>query len=627
MTKKQREEFRKFCQAGVFNLEKYQNYFLSDKFTEDELMQYLYVYFSGCKPNIPYDQDFVYHLAKDRPEMFVRAVRYNQAFLDSDRLAILTYVPLREDLKIHQEVWKHLHERETHLWKNVEEAFEKLTVLDAINILIDVVICLENWRFVEQEHIHDPHHLAAVYSCFVEMYLYKNPKITACTEEQAQDLLLEQLKKEDRPTEAVLKAISKWLKLNSTELYRYCYDDDFRPIEVDGKLTFEPSKTEHDRWHRDGKRYEINEQNYHSLAKECADQLIATGKIDIPKGRLPQDEHINYTLAIEDLKLKIFLEESCIEKLGKNQPSAFDLFKPLQAYSMNRYFRYEENLKKYAQAAPNWTLAYSQLYIESLIDDIQIYPFLFMSKVDYVNMNFRAMKVPENTTEQLTNHFSFRLGKKQKYFNRFQRKYDVFKQPFIQLGDMLFSPMMFFATNRWFYPALQFSVENLDKRGNGKLRKESATQMEAFLGERFEEKGWCVKITNEQEATAMNGDVDLIIQDANTTLFIQLKRTKLRLNLKDAYNEKVISVSKAAQQLNDAVQYLEAAENGIFELKQPLVKWIVTTSYEHVSELIDGCKKINYYDILHALRDRSFDSLAQFIAYMNAEKWLENGQF
>jgi hypothetical protein len=94
---------------------------------------------------------------------------------------------------------------------------------------------------------------------------------------------------------------------------------------------------------------------------------------------------------------------------------------------------------------------------------------------------------------------------------------------------------------------------------------------------------------------------------------IQLKRTYFRTTLKDAFYESVQSDRKAAQQLNDGIDFLNT-DSSIFQLKGEPVKWIVSTSFENVLTEIDGCLKVNYFELIWMLRNQEFDSLRELIA-------------
>ena len=121
----------------------------------------------------------------------------------------------------------------------------------------------------------------------------------------------------------------------------------------------------------------------------------------------------------------------------------------------------------------------------------------------------------------------------------------------------------------------------------------------------------------------MDGDIDIIVEQDNTVLLIQLKRTYLLLTPKDVYYESIMIDRKAAQQLNDAEVWLNKP-NDIYSMEgKKVFKWIVTTSYEGVLSDVNGCCKVNYFDLLATIRHRKPSSLLQLIANINDDTLLK----
>ncbi len=218
---------------------------------------------------------------------------------------------------------------------------------------------------------------------------------------------------------------------------------------------------------------------------------------------------------------------------------------------------------------------------------------------------------------------------KKKYeFNRFNNDYDVWKKPFIKVGNTYFSPIAFFANNDWVYSAAPIAIKHVNCEKYSKklkrkiacfpeIRKETATAMEKYLADKFLNKGFKVKHIEDKEANKVDGDVDIIVEDKDTTLFIQLKRTYLRTDLKSAYYEYINSDKKASIQLNKATKYFEN-KNDIFNSKHKAIKWIVSTSYEHINTKIEDCNKINYFDLLFALKRTELKSLEDIVYYLES---------
>src|SRR5690606_37773576 len=132
---------------------------------------------------------------------------------------------------------------------------------------------------------------------------------------------------------------------------------------------------------------------------------------------------------------------------------------------------------------------------------------------EYINLNnvvFEdSLKV---RTEDIIKLFSFRKHNNSQ-FDRFQLKYNVWEKPFVRIGNLLFSPTMFFANNDWCYSfterALRLSIESRSK------------VMEKYLYEKFVENRFKAKNISDNETNEIQGDVDLFVEDDETLIFIQ----------------------------------------------------------------------------------------------------------
>jgi len=119
----------------------------------------------------------------------------------------------------------------------------------------------------------------------------------------------------------------------------------------------------------------------------------------------------------------------------------------------------------------------------------------------------------------------------------------------------------------------------------------------------------------------MDGDVDLIVEDDNISLLIQVKRSSLRTSLPEYWNEKISAELKAAQQLNDAEVFIANNPN-FYPLKKKVIKWMVSSSFEGLNEVIDGCRKVNYFELITFLRQNPERNLQELISFFEEDKYL-----
>ena len=65
-------------------------------------------------------------------------------------------------------------------------------------------------------------------------------------------------------------------------------------------------------------------------------------------------------------------------------------------------------------------------------------------------------------------------------------------------------------------------------------------------------------------------------------------------------------------------------KNDVHQLKGPVIKWIVSSSFEHIGKIYDGCRKVNYFEVLHVLEKAEVKTICDLQEYMESDKfWIE----
>jgi hypothetical protein len=607
-----------FCKS----LLKRQN-IISEMLQLKEADEILHDYFKSKKFLSEFEESAVtYH-----PKLFITSVRTNLSFLDKERLDFYTQLSLPKEFKEHQAIWIFLNEAESSIWERIDAYFLKVSNhLSLDEILCNLVKGLEELRFKDSSNKRI-NHLASVYNLFIDAYLLKygsNSQLKSNSQEAFLNKFMNSL---SSPVDKILKnllyQISRWIDFRDSILYSYCFDLSIKLDKQNNTTFFNRTPDEYYKWELDGIRYNFNKLNYHFKAADIVEYLIDNRELEIPKGKTAQDEDGNYQLAIQDWQLRLFLEDLKLNNLvfNGNKINHQNLFVPLITYSKNRNIRYEQGILKHFGTSKNWTEAFLRLSVDALRQQIEILPYFFMSKEEYINHNNISLShLPNDSSEDIINLFTY-SDKSRKYFNRFNLGFNVWNKPFVEFGDILFCPMMFFANNDWFYGFAQAGIENMDT--SAKLRKETSTEMELWLGEIIGKKNWSVKVVSDSEASKLAGDVDIIVSDNIDTLLIQLKRTKFRLDLREAYYESILSDRKGMQQLNDVEKYL-SEDNDFYKITGEVQKWIVSNSYENVLERIDGCLKVNYFDLFFALNNPEITSLNHLFSHIEEDKVIKN---
>ncbi len=550
------------------------------------------------------------------PDNFIQAVRTSQVFLQDDRFELLKTYNLKKH-SIHQQVWEFLRERDSKLWKDIKVELKSILHVPIEEVLIYLTFWIEEQRFQQNSRL-GLAPLASVYSFFIKLYLHETDKVLGMSEYEFSKLFTEHLNQDNKnPLHKILKLIHQWISFNQDELQVYCFALDIDVQAENGVIYFNQSPLNYYKWQLDGIRYEKTRIDYYQKANKMVVMKMAidpncipckdSSTFDLNFGGAVKQQVIN--LILRDLQLNNFEWKG--EKAG-----LLKVFFAISGYSHNRYNRYEAKLEMLIEKHRNWYVACKELFEFSLQQHIQIDPYLLHTEKEFVDIVHKTMfNFSQKLIEQAFTQLSYRVNKDKYKFDRFNHDYDVWLKPFVKVGNAYFSPIAFFVNNDWIYSAAQVAIKNLQSNKN--VRKETATAMEKYLADKFRNKGFKVKHVENNQASKVDGDVDIIIEDKDIILFIQLKRTYLRLDLKNAYYEYVKSDKKASLQLNKAEKYFENP-NDIFQVQHQPIKWIVSTSYEHVNNQIDNCNKINYFDLLFALEKTELKSLEDIIYYLES---------
>jgi len=594
------------------------NYFhtiLNSEFA-DQLLHY---YFSRCKF---ISKDLESRFAKEFPLIFIKAIRVNQAFLQPERIDFLCSIQHVKELQAHQKLWRKIYEFDISLWSEIQKEVNKLSAFSLNDILFTCIIWIEHNRF-QDNSTKTVNHLADVYSFFVELMLskYQSTYKTTNSSEDFFALFLKVLidyRKNERniyenEVSKVLNRISYWIRFKDDFITKYCFNLSYQPKLENDLVVLQSTPEEYYLWMVDGLRYDINQLNYFLKGRNFVEALNVENPGKIP-GKTVEEKELNTNLAAFKCALRLFLKDLGISSLKfHNTGVDFEKFiDPIITYSFNRQNRYEKSISKHIAASKNLSEVFMRLFAESQIKDIRNEPFFYMSGKEYFELNKNGLKdLMPNSTEDVINSFSYRVNKKLG-FNRFDNHYNVWQKPFIKLGEFLFCPMIFFASNSWFYSFAQSALLQYPE-------KHETEKMEVYFGEVIRQKGWEVKVINNNEANTLEGDVDIFVEDPDSLLFIQLKRTYFRLNLKDAYYEHINTDIKAAKQLNEAEKFL-SDNNSLYRITHKPVKWIVSSSFENIGAVINGCRKINYFEFINALHNPDVKSVSDLIYDLETDK-------
>lgn len=558
-----------------------------------------------------YSHGFLQLYAKIDPVRLIKDIRLNQAFLKEEIHESLSLIRFPYEYKNHQKCWKELFLDDQTKWNEVIQNALCWSEIGVEEFLTYMIHWIEQKRFQDDED-ENSFHLSICYNFLIELYVSKFPERTKTfSKERFQILFNGRLLHRDKKFDKSFQSVYNWIDFNERKIMQYAWDLNITPVFYGSSMDFDyndPSKMES--WQLNGERYGLNEHRYLNKGYQIA--LCKEGLV-IPK-EIKESQELNLELLTKELSVHSVLSDLCLDEIAVNGSSynLHDFVGTVVGYSFNRSNRYEAKLMEFHENSRSWEESFLKLNQYSASIDVDCDPYFLLTKERYIN-HLKNATSPEQAdvfseiADQLTTKFS-----EDQVFNRHNVGYDVWHTPFVALGDYLFCPMIFFARNSWFYSLPQIAMKN--HQVNNHLEKPSTTKMEKELMQIF-------KSTNENWECSMpdenqKGDVDLLISDSKNHLFIQLKRTYFRTNLRDAFFEEIVVDRKAISQLNQMVELVQNNFTG------RIIKWYVSTSFENTNQEMEGCIKINYFELIWALRNKKFESIEQLESYMRSDKIL-----
>lgn len=570
------------------------------------------------------DEELDKLLVSNYPAAFVKGIKRNRSFLDEHFLTQLKNLPWDPEHSVDVLAWHELYKTFAARQANIENAWRSLQNHSPEFILSGIIHWIDVRYYQDYSDVNHER-LRWVYNYAVNYIFSKKQFNAEISEEKFDDVFFNTIHSSQLDgVDVFLNTIDEWITFETTILSSYCFDDNFQVSMKEGVLHFDfISEDSYEEWKKDTERYLVNAKRYFVDALQIYDYQDKAGELNIPAGGSEINEKINHGLYIKNWQSALFLGDLQLNNLqfkGKSVHCS-KFLGGLMSYSVNRQWRYNEHMREYSLLGYDWN--HSLLYTMQAAQKEGVgnnpVPYIYEATDVFIKLYKHAIpELEEGEIEDLINHFAYTL-KPGREINPFQIGYSVMETPFLRIGKYLLAPTSLFASNDWFYSIAQRILYLYANKHHVQERNSSAAQMEQELGDRFKEQGWKVKVISTQEANKIDGDIDLFINDGFTQLLIQLKRTKFKLDLASNYKDELETDLKASGQLNEAVNSLDSNPLPGMTVFEKHEKWIVTTSFEGVLSKVDGCLKVNYFDLLWALRNKKFDSLDELKTYMEGD--------
>jgi tetratricopeptide (TPR) repeat protein len=573
-------------------------------------------------------------LASAYPQKLIRSVRVHAAFLDDFYWQSLGRISFNDELSNkHKELWQIIRNAEALQWKEVVEKWQLVKDHEIEKLLIELTMWCEARQWSNgQADVVNLHYLGSAYSLIISYITSQFGSIELLAEEKLSAFYTGVIREKQLDTEfsKFADAVLSWVIYKQNFIDFYCHNQNSELISECGEYAIKEDPKRYYKWKLNGMRYSLNQLFYFLDSSALVDELVATGDMRIPVGREPGDYDVNFKLACDKYASVLFLEDLCIHEF-KTSSGNIDIHKVatnLIALSTNKFVRNEK--AKFEIGAGSIFDVWSQIKFAEDITGLIRRPYVHETTGSFPSLMVRAH--PETNMADAAQILELITGKQKgkKGFNRFNIEHDVFLKPFYQIGASFFVPAIFMGHNSWFYSLAQEALLNNDR---GKTRNE-ALALESYLGVCFERHFKQVIVVDtamKEKLQAIGaGDVDIIIYHEHTLILIQLKRTYFRTTLKDALAEQQLIDRKAQKQLNGIREIATNKEAEFFDItglvkkaEEPLkiVEWYISNSFEGTGARNAKCIKLNYFDVLRALRYHSaWPSIEEFISFVEKDK-------
>jgi tetratricopeptide (TPR) repeat protein len=454
------------------------------------------------------------------------------------------------------------------------------------------------------------------YSFMIELLMHHFPR--KFKNPLSPELLFHSLKRYLLDTESntavpeLLNHILSWKSLLHDEIEPYSFDQETDLVKQQGGLFMIKTPISYHRWLLDGARYKNVELGFIGTGYSMVATMEEQNELYIPEDESGSKELNREMAAQEYASLTLLLELGIDEIKSVKTYSAAQVLSAILPFSANRSIRYQQALElALDQGAKKWGDAYKLIpnpwlgflpYFDETIQSI--------CQISMEN-HPEGIQLDQRDYQNIFELFTHK-AKAGQGFDRFKISYDVWLRPLIRIGDLLFCPIAFLSTNHWFYAFSQLSLTQDKSKG----RVSSETQKMERLLQGAAKSKWEFEELNPEG----KGDADLVIRDGKHTLLIQMKRTYFRLDSRATYFENLVQDQKAADQLNAVEKRL--IDCGTETKSQIAGKWIVSNSFEGIGTNLDGCRKVNHFELLKLINDPAVKTLEDLLEAVVQEKVL-----
>ena len=605
---------------------------------KDSLSQLLHHYFTLNK--IANDQ-FVIDLAANYPEVLLRAIRVNRAFLRSEHIPSLQFLKDSKNKKLsdHFRFFTKLSKYEKEFFDQFQNDLSECQRLDILTVLCWINFWFEEKRALlfesQSAHIqsYDIHPFVETIDFFLSHYLFANKeKIKNTIFEREQDIealmpaMIELRSVQNYKTHKVWRALDSahtYYQFLKTTIEIYSFDSNYDiTIENNTAILKYLDESKLKRWLIESVKLNCWYAYYRTLATELVHSEME--KIpDLIKNISGIDYEMNYEGAIRNTISRIIASEFSLLQSNLSDVPTASILQTLSGLVNNAWGRYVAPMDKLNYANPSsWikNIGINCVTHGRIAKDdgnrLSAFPSRFTDTETILNIIGSTLEDAAGYSEKLIDLMSFDIDKIS-YLDRLRPVVNLTGKPLIKLNNFYYAFNGILGETSSQVHTL-INIMDSNTKDHSKVTKSETEQMETYVRELFKKAGFDSVDGGIEYSLNQNtvGDFDILVYEKGILLLIELKRSKVRLHLSDAHDEYENSLLKASGQLSKAQEHiasdftrckteyfknLRLNENNFSDIT--LYPMIVSTSFEHDHTTINNKHfKISLFELQNVLK-------------------------
>jgi hypothetical protein len=597
--------------------------FFDEIMSGDQAINLLHHYFSK---NHEVSEALLQRLARHHPELLIKTIRLNRAFVNANHDLSLVFLKDSSDeyLKYHFYVFYELGVQYYRLYNAFSRALHALAQPDLTDIVHHVALWFEEKRYAtlqsdiplryDLQHCTESiglffDHYGQVHSQALSAYGYTHPKgkesqarvLDACFRADESNALHEQ------PEWLCLDAAAEYWYFVTGTFNTYCFDLNYEVTHEGQALTLSPKLMSlHHAWHRESAKLLHWYFHYRDLYEE---RIPTSG--DNLKNDLQREADIRINIAYAIAKHFSVLESSA------RTVSTKDLILILNGFNSNAFGRFVYPLDlRYIQKPAKWLPAVKDVLEKG--EAASLARFMSPADVQELFQDFPEFPDSEAFLKDVTALLSTDLNEAGRS-DRFRPFVHLFAKPFVKANGTCISFNGIMGESN-IMTGILINLLDKNNRWRSKIQKAETEKMEQELAKLFiSDAGFKQVVFSkpyDEKTFGMDGDLDVLIHEAGVLLCLELKRSKFRVLLDEIWDELRLGILTASQQLDKAEELLK---NSLLKLKENLLKelhiatddfsqirfhsFIVSTSFENDHRLIRNKHlKISLFELQEILK-------------------------